>query len=122
MKHLCPATTYTLAGNKLVLFDPTRFEIRRGVTVNGPIRLAKTFIKIETRGEWSLYLDQGIIGGSILLFSADEQAEEGEFEMTKLLGFKISVMPWQKLILVTEEEAWSSGICYAELDDEYLYS
>lgn len=85
--------------NELVLLDPQWLAFQRNLY--GPFRIAKTRIFIEAGQKWSALMKDGKRCDS-LVDSDDIEPVLSPIDLISLLGHRISVMPWQSLVIRVE--------------------
>ena len=91
----------TNSQNQLLLIDPGYLNFNYGLA--GPLKIARTAFSVNGESSWSVCIEEA---GSLssLLSSKNVDATTDSIDLVKLLGTRLTIMPWQKL-LVTFESA-----------------
>lgn len=97
--------------DELVLLDSKWLSFHR--SIEGPITIAKTRFSIDDGVQWVALLGDG--SRWTMLISSDEiETITSPINIIDILGHKLTVMPWQSLIVRSEGITSQSGICFIE--------
>lgn len=97
--------------NELVLLDSKWLSYHRNI--EGPFTIAKTKFSIDEGAQWTAFLGDGS-GWTVLLSSDDIEPVTSPINIIDILGHKLTLMPWQSLIVRSEGITSQSGICFIE--------
>ncbi len=97
--------------NELILLDSKWLSFNRNI--EGPFTIAKTKFMVEEGAEWTAFLGDGS-KWTVLLSSDESESIESPINIIEILGHKLTVMPWQSLIVRSKGFSSSSSVCFIE--------
>lgn len=114
MQILTPISSYqTRQNNEIILIDSGRLADWYGLEKELPKVVCKTSIKGDLEAGWNLFIQENnqytwLVGGK----AGDEYPEP--LDVIPLLGHKLMVMPWQKLVFICKGEH-CDGVTFIDL-------
>lgn len=117
MQILTPISSYqTRQHNEIILIDSGRLADWYGLEKELPKVVCKTSIKGDLYAGWNLYIQEN--NEFTWLVGARAGAEHPEpLDVIPLMGHKLMLMPWQKLVFRCLGES-CSGVSFIDLTKE----
>lgn len=114
MQILTPISSYqTRQNNEIILIDSGRLADWYGLEKELPKVVCKTSIRGNLDAGWNLYVLESNL--YIWLLGAEASTEEVDaLDVIPLLGHKLMIMPWQKLVFTCKGEH-CNGVTFIDL-------